>query len=248
MRRSTVVTRLLITAALLLTPGFAAGATFVVNSQLDAVDVTPGDAVCATAGAVCTLRAAVQEANALAGVHVITLPAGTYTLTIRGQGEFLGATGDLNIASGKNITINGAGSATTIIDANGIDRAFQSFGGILTLNDLTVQNGAPVTTVNAPGGGGISMGNDGNFPGQLTLTRVVVKACTSSSGSGGGGIIVFGLAASPSTLTVTDSTITQNVSGGSGGALNLSSGTTATVTRTTVSSNLGGVSPSMARP
>jgi CSLREA domain-containing protein len=40
-----------------------------VNSTLDAIDAVPGDGICATAGPtpVCTLRAAVQEANALAG-------------------------------------------------------------------------------------------------------------------------------------------------------------------------------------
>ena len=45
------------------TPAHAA-ATFTVNSATDAVDATPGDGVCATAGSVCTLRAAIQEANA----------------------------------------------------------------------------------------------------------------------------------------------------------------------------------------
>ncbi|MDO8615675.1 MAG: CSLREA domain-containing protein [Dehalococcoidia bacterium] len=43
----------------------ALGATFTVDSTADAVDDAPGNGVCATAGAVCTLRAAVQETNAL---------------------------------------------------------------------------------------------------------------------------------------------------------------------------------------
>src|SRR6185436_3458259 len=34
-----------------------------VNDSGDAPDVAPGDGACATAGAVCTLRAAIQEAN-----------------------------------------------------------------------------------------------------------------------------------------------------------------------------------------
>src|SRR5437867_11074046 len=80
-------------------------ATFNVNSTTDAVDATPGDGACATAGPtpVCTLRAAIQEANALRGADVINLPAGTYTLTIPGRGEDHAATGDLDI----NDTVGG---------------------------------------------------------------------------------------------------------------------------------------------
>lgn len=59
----------------------AHAATFTVNSTADAVDAALGDGVCATAGGQCTLRAAIQEANALAGADTITLPAGTYILT-----------------------------------------------------------------------------------------------------------------------------------------------------------------------
>ena len=47
---------LLMIAALSLSPGLAAGATFVVNSTADVVDAAPGNGVCATAGAVCIDR------------------------------------------------------------------------------------------------------------------------------------------------------------------------------------------------
>src|SRR2546423_6481283 len=45
--------------------GGAVAAVFPVDSTADAVDATPGDGTCATADLVpvCTLRAAVQEAN-----------------------------------------------------------------------------------------------------------------------------------------------------------------------------------------
>src|SRR5262245_66461475 len=42
-------------------------ATFVVNSTLDASDANPGNGICATSGGVCTLRAAIEESNNLAG-------------------------------------------------------------------------------------------------------------------------------------------------------------------------------------
>src|SRR5438445_11883528 len=97
------------------------GATFMVDDFTDAVDMTPADNMCLTAGGKCTLRAAVQQANALAGADTIMLPAGTYTLTISGLCEDGAATGDLDITD--DLTITGAGAATTIIDAGGIDRA-----------------------------------------------------------------------------------------------------------------------------
>ncbi|MFN8018950.1 MAG: DUF4214 domain-containing protein [Acidimicrobiales bacterium] len=46
------------------TPAAAATVTYVVNDLGDASDASPGNGVCATAGAVCTLRAAIEEANA----------------------------------------------------------------------------------------------------------------------------------------------------------------------------------------
>ena len=59
--------------------------TYTVNDLGDAPDATAGDDICATAGAVCTLRAAIQEANAHAGADTIVFsvagtisPATTY--------------------------------------------------------------------------------------------------------------------------------------------------------------------------
>ncbi len=61
-------------AAILLAATVASAATFRVDDASDAVDLTPGDGVCATAGSVCTLRAAVQEANALPVEDRIRVP------------------------------------------------------------------------------------------------------------------------------------------------------------------------------
>ena len=55
------------------------------NNTTDEEDFISGDGVCETApgNGVCTLRAAIEEANALLpGPHTITLPSGTYTLTL----------------------------------------------------------------------------------------------------------------------------------------------------------------------
>jgi CSLREA domain-containing protein len=49
---------------------------FVVNSTADAVDADLTDGVCLTAANTCTLRAAIQQANASAVADRINLPAG----------------------------------------------------------------------------------------------------------------------------------------------------------------------------
>jgi len=59
----------------------------------------------------CSLREAIEAANALVSeTSTITLPAGTYVLTIA---QRLSMTAD--------ITITGAGSTTTIVDGNQVD-------------------------------------------------------------------------------------------------------------------------------
>lgn len=60
----------------------AVGFTFIVNSSKDAADRQPGDGACATAAGVCTLRAAIQEANALAGLDQIHFAIGSGVQTI----------------------------------------------------------------------------------------------------------------------------------------------------------------------
>ena len=63
-------------------PATHAAATFTVNSLLDTPDATPGNGTCADANGACTLRAAIQEANSLAGDDTINFStAGTINLT-----------------------------------------------------------------------------------------------------------------------------------------------------------------------
>ena len=54
----------------------------------------------------CSLREAVVAANAAAGPDTITVPPGTYTLTLAGAGEEAAATGDLDITD--DVTIIGS--------------------------------------------------------------------------------------------------------------------------------------------
>ncbi|OGG52876.1 hypothetical protein A2851_04280 [Candidatus Kaiserbacteria bacterium RIFCSPHIGHO2_01_FULL_53_29] len=194
------------------TPALAA--TFTVTKVADT-----NDGAC---DADCSLREAIGAANVLPGADVITVPAGTYTLSIVGAGEDLNATGDLDITG--DLTINGAGDATTIIDAGGIDRVLTVFpGATVFIDSVTVRNGNP-----GAGFGAAGILNAGT----LTLTNSTV---TDNTGDDfGGGLYNTG------TLTLTDTTVSDNVLSGfnaSGGGGGIFSSGTLSLTRSTVSGN-----------
>ena len=211
-------------SVMILIPHFTLAATFIVNSTTDAVDANPGDGICASVGGICTLRAAIMEANALAGADIITLPAGTYTLTIAGTGEDAAATGDLDIID--DLTINGAGSATTVINGNNLDRIFDIRNGVVTISGVTIRGGNP-----ANDGGGILMRTDlAIYNVSLILTNSVVS---NNSATNGGGI--FELSGS---LMISDSIINGNTSTGIGGGIFNNTGTIMTLTNVTVGMNV----------
>ena len=129
-----------IIASLLLSARPALGATFTVSTTADT-----NDGIC---DADCSLREAIVAANAAGGADTITLPAGAYTLTTPGAGENAAATGDLDITD--DLTINGAGAATTIIDGGSLDRAFDVTG-----TSTSASPASPSRTGRRPSGGGI---------------------------------------------------------------------------------------------
>jgi uncharacterized repeat protein (TIGR01451 family)/CSLREA domain-containing protein len=204
----------------------AHAAIFSVNSNLDVVDDVPGDGSCTTAGGACTLRAAIQEANALGGADTINVPPGTYTLTISGTGEDAAATGDLDIIGA--LTLSGSGATTTIIDGGGVDRVFEIFDPSVTLSRVMVQNGSI-----AADGGGIRV--RGAIP--FTLSEATVRG-NDAAGARGGGVF-----ATSGTLNFTNVTVSGN-SAARGGGITVQSGsafmTNVTVTANTASTSLGG--------
>src|ERR1700741_4807657 len=123
-----------------------------VTSTADAPDTSPGQGTCRTSGGLCTLRAAIQEANGLMGPDVIEIPAGTYEIEIPVVNEDFPSTGDHDIAD--SVTIRGAGPGQTIIDggfplptqpveARGIERIFEihASAGNLTIERRTPKEG-----------------------------------------------------------------------------------------------------------
>ena len=211
---------------------FSAGAfTYTVDSTSDAVDTDPADGLCADSAGNCTLRAAVQQANAWPGTDRIVLPAGTYPLTITGDDD-VAASGDLDIL--EDLEISGAGAAASIIDGGGLHRLVQVFDSAqLTLQGLTLQNGR--TTLN---GGAIL--NEG----QLTIRDSVLRNnATVSANQGGGAIFNSG---ATSALNLSRVTLDGNSTEASGGAINLISGSLSIndslITNNTAIFNGGGLS------
>jgi len=201
--------------------GSALAATYAVTSTADLPDTDVGDGVCLSSNGSCTLRAAIQQANFSAGADTITLPAGVFTLTRPGLDD-AAVLGDLDITD--SLTIQGAGSAATIVDGNGAvtgDRVFQILATAkeTTLSGLTVRNGKRVSTFDE--GGGIYWDGGG---GHLTLNNVVVE---NNAGYYGGGLYL-NYSASGDSVDLSHVTIQGNSATASAGGLGVSFGDFAT--------------------
>ena len=171
-----------------MTPVPAEAATLMVNSGDDEPDANPGDGNCrSTVTSRCTLRAAIMEANALAGPDAITLPSGTIRLTLSGT-DNIGAVGDLDVT--ERLSITGPGRTLAIIDASGLaqrDRVFDvQQRAYLSLRGLRVTGGRAesLTTQGGQDGGGIRVQDWG----QIDLSGIDVD--NNEALSVGGGITV----------------------------------------------------------
>lgn len=126
------------------------GCDLVVNATVDEPDADPGDGACATAAGDCTLRAAVQEANATKPTRQleILIPGGTYVLTRHGLDDDA-SHGDLDIRFQGRIV--GAGQSRTVVDGDDADRVFDILQGAEgSLSHLAVRHGR---ATDGPGGG-----------------------------------------------------------------------------------------------
>ncbi len=211
------------TANQALTP--AAHLALTVDSALDSRDAVPGDGLCADGSGHCTLRAAVDEANAYPGTDTITIDPGINpTLTIPGAAEDHNASGDLDATD--SLTIHGNGAT---LSANGLDRAIQQLSGSLVIDHLTITGGTTagdnLANDNDDGGGILARG-------ALTLTDVTVTGNTAVRFQigAGGGVAVFG------PLTMEGSTISDNIAHSNGGGL-YAMGAFTTIDNSTVAGN-----------
>jgi CSLREA domain-containing protein len=212
------------------TPVHASTSTFTVNSLADEANAHPGDGLCATSAGECTLRAAVQEANAAAQPTTIILPAGIYTLSIPGTEAVTDAAGDLLITG--NLTIQAAGADVTIVQASPTSppslpsrcddcpgRIFRILAGATAeINGLTIRHGH-IDLLN-DGGAGISnqgslslndsalLDNRGGWQGGALYnsgTATIQRSLIADNGAHFGGAIY-----NEGLLTIESSTLTGN--------------------------------------
>ena len=223
-------------------------ATFVVNNNGDASDVVPGDGTCetATGNGICTLRAAVAEANALAGTDIINIDPAITLIQVSGQ---------ISITSDMTINGNFPSSPTiqNIAPVSTTSRVLNITNFLVNLNRLTITGG----NVTGNGGGIQNVGT-------LTITSCVIEGNNANGAGGTGGGI-----RSTNTLTIMNSTISGNASiastsgglsfagsnltiahtmifgngaFGNGGGMNISATVSVAINNSTISNNTAGAS------
>lgn len=197
----------------------AADSTYIVDSTKDKPDANIGDGICADAKGRCTLRAAIQEANANPDFDTILLPPGVFTLTRAGDDE-TAARGDLDITA--PLEIYGVSPTATIIDGGRIDRIFDVRNdGDVTLESLTLRNGKTTGE-----GGCINVDAGRN----LQVAYVAFSKCIANAG---GAIRLVNGAA----LMTVATTFTGNKAKHSGGAIYAYAADQVSVFETTFKSN-----------
>lgn len=193
---------------LCLCPLISQAATFTVDSTntnpATAEDTSLGDGNCATAGANCTILAAFQEADALAGNDIINLGSSeTYTFTSdctqAGCGSFnavpvYDATDDLTINCNDSILESAGGDAFRFFDLN-------SNGGTVTFNDCIFDSFGDDDIASLSEGGTFYVQD-----GILVLDSVTVSQSDSYGGGGAIGVLADG------ELSILDSIFSSNTS------------------------------------
>jgi hypothetical protein len=231
------VAAVVVALTIVIGPSRADAATLTVSTT---TDVAPTFGACGnpaqTSPTGGSLREAICVANNLGATSsTITVPAGTYTLI---NGEL-----QMGKVSGSNITLTGAGAASTIISGNNASRVFDLdpsvVGGVTTsISGVTITGGA-VTTF---GGAGIIAGSGHAGTGDtLTVSNSTISnnhVNSATTNKYGGGLEFQG-----GSLTITNSTFSGNTSGSSSGSaveyqhLDVASGEQLTVSGVTFSGN-----------
>jgi CSLREA domain-containing protein len=184
-----------IAALALLAPGARAAAVFTVDSTDDAGDANTGDTTCATAGNVCTLRAAIQQTNAQAGGDVINF-------SVTGQITLGSALPQVD----QDLTITGPGANQLTVSGANSHPVFELGFVTARMSGLTVANGQAPAGMGAYGAGITSSAN-------LTLDRVVVRNNTAAASGPSGNIVVAaggGILLNNGSLTLRQSTVRDN--------------------------------------
>ncbi len=212
----------LVTAEVARVPAWQPINTFIVNSPEDGTDINPGDGICQTSTlGECTLRAAIQETNALTALGPLTIEI-ECSLTITSDlPAFTNAAVEKVFVDGYGYEINGADAYSLIDVAAGAKVYLEE---IVLAHGLNTEGGAiynagelhlikSMVKENSANEGGAIFNN-----GTLFVTNSLFKYNVATAGYGGG-ITNLGNA------TISNSTFNENeASAGGGGFANLATG------------------------
>ncbi len=238
-----------------LLPRGGGGITFYVNTTTDANDSLTTANRCTNnvpaSTLQCTLRDAINlSTKSPSGPNTIDVPAGTYTITQ--QNPFSDNDSDVNyhFDVDSNVSIVGAGSPTTIINANNLDKVMSLNSGVnagaapsptyytytIALTGLTLENGKNTNPAvdNSYGGNFDWEGKDGS----LTLSDVTSTNGNVATNGDGGGMHAddyYGTSYSP--LIITNCTFSNNTATNYGGGISVDDDVEASINTTTVSGN-----------
>lgn len=194
---------------------FEATTPFVVDALDDRLDVDPADDLCRTTVGSCTLRAAIQQANAIPGLNEIVLGPGLHGLSIApvaNSSDANGNHGDLDVI--PPAVIRGSGTGLTIIDGGLLDRVFEIGSPppeitaepmMSFVQDLTLTRGDAGTG----NGGGIAARSALRVRRARLTANDAARGSAISSGTSG---FVFGDPRMP--VEIVESTIDANPGGG----------------------------------
>lgn len=207
----------------LLSESSISAATYVVTSNGDGIDMSPGDGICLTASGDCTLRAAITTSNEQSGPHTIVLGNATPFTVVVSLGPLPAITSAVTITSPDPGYVHIVPATDRLAPGLTI-RSNQT----VNLTRLIINGFTPEGVVC---GGGIL--HDGS--GTLNATRLVIQ---NNRASDGGGICMHG------PLNLIDSTISGNVAqypvsgdGNGGGIIMRNTIFPATIIRSTISGN-----------
>jgi len=205
------------------------------------------DPVSTTGNGFCTLREAINNANAEGQTSGGDCAPGTGNDDI--TFNLTGPITPITLAQGalpsivNTLTIDGTGYTIAIDGAGNSEILYVDLGATLTLNDLTIENGSAgfdggggvynlgtLTINNSTLSGNLAEGDGGGIISSGTLT-VTNSTFSGNSGFEGGGIYNEGI-----TLTVTNSTFYDNSATFYGGGI-FNEGSALTVTNSTFSGN-----------
>ena len=180
------------------------------------------DGVC---DADCSLREAVMAVNnGGGGGDTIILPPETFIITLPGNADDAGNVGDFDIH--RSVNIVGAGAGATIISGEAMYRVFDIHGTVnVSISDVTIEKGLTSAT-GGPGAGIL------NRIGTLTVANSMIRENVTSSSYSGGGIYSTG------NLIVNNSTFDGNTGGVNGGGIAGDNQSTVTVTNSTFTNNI----------